>query len=129
MKTSTDHVSNTVLIAEDDDVTREMLRFIMQSAGYNVLTAADGKITLDEVVNHQPDLVLLDVMMPEVHGYSVCHKIKSDKVLNKIKVVFLTAKSFLADRRQAQSVGGDAFISKPVDPPVILETVGALLAV
>jgi CheY-like chemotaxis protein len=104
----------TVLIVDDDEPTRDFMKQLVDSLGYKVLWAADGQAAMDIAVQSQPDLMLLDVMMPEKHGYSVCHSIKTDAVLKRIKVVFLTSKAFPADRRQAQEVGADDYIAKPV---------------
>ncbi|HOW27556.1 MAG TPA: response regulator [Elusimicrobiota bacterium] len=116
-----------ILITEDDESTRDLLKHIIESAGHTVTTAADGKQGLSAVVNDQPDLVVLDVMLPEVHGYSVCHQIKSNEILKNIKVMILSAKSFPADKRQAEEVGADAFLSKPPDPSELLATIQRLL--
>lgn len=119
---------NTVLVAEDDPGTREVIRLIVEGAGYRVLEAVDGLDAMEAVFNNRPDLVLLDVRMPEMHGYAVCHRIKSDEALKNTKVVILTAKTFAADRRQAEQVGADAFLSKPLNPPLILEKIKTLLS-
>jgi CheY-like chemotaxis protein len=117
-----------VLIAEDDESTQELLRHIVSGAGFQVTTASDGQAALKAVLNIRPDLVVLDIMLPEVHGYSVCHQIKSNELLKTIKVVMLSAKSFPADRRQAEEVGADAFLSKPINPVDLIEKIRSLLA-
>jgi DNA-binding response OmpR family regulator len=117
-----------ILIAEDDDSTRELLTFIVAGAGHQVATAADGQKALEALTNSPPDLVVLDVMLPEVHGYSVCHQVKSNDGLRNVKVLMLSAKSFPADRRQAEEVGADAFMSKPVNPTELLAKISSLLS-
>lgn len=117
-----------ILIAEDDESTRELLKYIISSAGFDVSTAADGQLALNAILNAPPDLVVLDIMLPEVHGYAVCHQVKSNDALKQIKVLMLSAKSFPADRRQAQEVGADAFLSKPVNPGELIEKIKSLLA-
>lgn len=116
-----------VLIADDDESTQELLKHIVSSAGYDVATASDGQAALKAVLNIRPDLVLLDIMLPEVHGYSVCHQIKSNELLRNIKVIMLSAKSFPADRRQAQEVGADAFLSKPINPSELVDRIKSFL--
>ncbi len=118
-----------VLIAEDDESTRELLQHIVSAAGYTVTTASDGQAALKAVLNIQPDMVVLDIMLPEVHGFSVCHQIKSNDVLKNIKVLMLSAKSFPADRRQAEEVGADGFLSKPVNPSELVEKIKSLVGV
>lgn len=117
-----------ILIAEDDDSTRELLTYIISGAGHQVSSAADGQKALNAITNSPPDLVVLDVMLPEVHGYSICHQIKTNDGLKNIKVLMLSAKSFPADRRQAAEVGADAFLSKPVNPNELLEKIKSLLS-
>lgn len=117
-----------ILIAEDDDSTRELLSFIISNAGFEVLAYPDGQQALEAVRQGKPKLVVLDIMMPEMHGFSVCREIKSDPKLSGVKVLMLSAKSFAADRRQAEEVGADAFMSKPVNPEELLITIQSLLS-
>ena len=116
-----------ILVVEDDDASREFLRFVLENANHKVRVAADGQAALDAVAAEQPDLIVLDVMLPEVHGYEVCHRLKRVEQTAKIKILILSAKTFQADRHQAVSVGADDFLSKPVEPRVLLEHVSALL--
>jgi len=120
--------TTTILVADDDADTRELLTYIVLADGYDVVTAADGRDALDKVIALRPDLVLLDVMMPEIHGYAVCHAIKTDNALKDTKVVILSAKNFIADHYQAGQVGADAFLAKPVQPAKILDQIKALLS-
>jgi DNA-binding response OmpR family regulator len=117
-----------ILIAEDDESTQELLKHIISSAGFEVATASDGQEALKAILGAQPDLVILDIMLPEVHGFSICHQIKSNDILKTIKVLMLSAKAFPADRRQAEEVGADAFLSKPVNPVELVNKVKSLLA-
>lgn len=117
----------TILVVDDDPQAQEYLRDVLEKAGYRVSIAEDGRKALRMVVEQRPDLVLLDIMMPEVHGYSVCHQIKSNEATKGTKVVFLSAKSFPADRRQAEQVGADGFITKPISSQELLEALRPLL--
>ena len=117
-----------ILVVEDDESTRELLKIIMNNAGFQVAVAADGQQGLNAIKADPPDLVLLDIMLPEVHGYSVCHQVKSDPKLKHIKILMLSAKAFPADRHQAEQVGADAFMSKPVNPVELVQMVKSLLA-
>ena len=111
----------TVLIVEDDLATQDLLRQMVAGEGYHVLVAGDGKTAFEAVVQSQPDLVLMDIMMPEMHGFAVCQKIKADELLKRTKVIFLSSKSFVADRRQAEQVGADDYLAKPVTPDQLAE--------
>ncbi|MBK8575046.1 MAG: response regulator [Elusimicrobia bacterium] len=116
-----------ILVVEDDEANRDFLRFVFESAGHRVKVAADGQAALDAVAAEFPDLIVLDVMLPEVHGYEVCHRLKRVEKTSGIKILILSAKTFQADKHQALSVGADDFLSKPVEPGVLLEHVTALL--
>jgi CheY-like chemotaxis protein len=111
-----------VLIVDDDPQTQDYLKTLLDKAGYKVLLADDGESAMEMVVEHQPDLVLLDIMMPGAHGYSVCNRIKSNDITKRIKVIFLTAKSFPADKRQADQVGADGYLVKPVASEDLLKS-------
>ncbi len=116
-----------ILVVEDDETNREFLRFVLQQAGHRVRAVSDGQQALDQVAAEAPDLVVLDVMLPEVHGYEVCHRLKQSDKTAGIKILILSAKTFQADRHQALGVGADDFLSKPADPKVLVERVRRLL--
>ncbi len=116
-----------ILVVEDDEANREFIRFVLQQAGHRVRTVCDGQKALDAVAVQAPDLIVLDVMLPEVHGYEVCHRLKQSDKTAGIKILILSAKTFSADRHQALEVGADDFLSKPADPKVLVERVRLLL--
>ncbi|MBK8871500.1 MAG: response regulator [Elusimicrobia bacterium] len=116
-----------ILVVEDDEANREFIRFVLQQAGHRVRTVCDGQKALDAVAVQAPDLIVLDVMLPEVHGYEVCHRLKQSDKTAGIKILILSAKTFSADRHQALGVGADDFLSKPADPKVLVERVRLLL--
>lgn len=117
-----------ILIADDDQDIRDVLRLVFERGGYHVSTANDGRAALEQAASVGPDVVLLDIMMPETHGLAVCHQIKNSETLRKTKVVILSCKSFAADRRQAEQAGADLFVSKPVDNQDLLLRIDKLLA-
>lgn len=109
-----------ILIVEDDLNTQEFLKQVVEGAGYRVTLVGDGQAAMEAAIRTQPDLMLLDIMMPEMHGFAVCHRVKSDEALKRIKVVILSSKSFPADRRQADQAGADDYLSKPVTREALL---------
>jgi DNA-binding response OmpR family regulator len=117
-----------LLVVEDDDATRELLKHVLSGAGHEVRTADDGRKGLDEVALSAPELIVLDIMLPEVHGFSVCHSVKNNPATKGVKVLMLSAKSFAADRRQAEEAGADGFLSKPVNPNELLQAIKNLLS-
>jgi two-component system, OmpR family, alkaline phosphatase synthesis response regulator PhoP len=100
-----------ILLAEDDQFTREGLSEIFEREGYNVTTAGDGAAAIELFRESRPDMVVLDIMMPEISGYDVCRKIrKEDK---HVPVIFLSAKSEEIDKVVGLELGADDYISKP----------------
>jgi DNA-binding response OmpR family regulator len=116
-----------LLIVEDDPSTQELLQFIAQGAGYEVCVAGDGKEGLDSARSFLPAVVILDVMLPEIHGYEVCHRIKTDAALKHTKVIMLSAKAFPADRKQALEAGADLYLTKPIQPKDFLDNIQNIL--
>ncbi|MBI4395693.1 MAG: response regulator [Elusimicrobia bacterium] len=118
---------HTILVVEDDESTLRLLELYLQGAGYETLTALDGSTALELVKSAKPSLVVLDLMLPEVHGIGVCHTIKSHPDTKQIKVLVVSVKSFPADQRQAYEAGADFFMAKPVEKNDFLKAVRALL--
>lgn len=116
-----------ILVVEDDDPIRDLLCHILRGEGFDVREAEDGRRALDAVAQERPDVIVLDIMLPEVHGLSVCHEVKHSPATKDVKVLMLSAKSFVADRRQAEEAGADGFLAKPVNPGDLLRAIRNLL--
>jgi two-component system alkaline phosphatase synthesis response regulator PhoP len=116
-----------ILIADDDEDILTVMRHVFESSGYDVAVARDGRAAVEVALDFRPDVMLLDIMMPETHGLSVCRQIKTHADLSKTKVVILSCKAFPADQRQAKEVGADAFYAKPVDNQFLIDEVHRLL--
>src|SRR4051812_22579906 len=101
-----------------------LLRVNLDKAGFRVLTAANGEEGLELVAAEQPDLVILDVMMPGLDGYAICQRIRE---LSLVPVVLLTAKSEQVDKLRGFEVGADDYLTKPFSPPELLARVRAVL--
>ena len=118
---------HTILIVDDDSNVRELLRVNCAAQGLNVLTAGDGAEALRMVEQHIPELVILDVMMPEMDGWEVCKQIR-DKYQDSIKVVMLTAKDTARDKIIGKNIlKADEYLTKPFDIDELLATVHRLL--
>lgn len=102
-----------VLIADDEPNIVTSLEFLMRRAGYEVMTANNGKDALDCVGAFAPDLVLLDVMMPHMSGYEVCRKIRENPEWQGVKIIFLTAKGRDVEIAKGLGLGADAYLTKP----------------
>jgi len=116
-----------ILIMEDDDDTQGMVRFLLEYKGYTVLVAKDGKHGLEIAHNEKPDLILLDLAMPEMDGWSVAHRLKDDPATKKIPVIAVTAYTMSSDRRMALNAGCDGFIGKPMNVPEFIAEVEKFL--
>ena len=120
---------STVLIVDDNPQNVELLQAFLESLPVKIVTAVDGLDALQKVGEHQPDLVLLDIMMPQMSGFQVCRKLKSDPKTRDIQVLMVTALNELGDIEQANECGTDDFVSKPVNKIELLTRVKSLLRV
>lgn len=117
-----------VLIAEDEPNIVESLRFILGREGCEVTAVFDGKAVIDQIASLRPDLVILDVMLPKMTGFEVLKWIKSNPELTGMPVMILTAKGQEKDRKTAEDLGADAFVTKPFSNREIVERVMTLAA-
>lgn len=106
----------TVLHIDDEVALAEALRVRLSAMGYQVHTAPGGLAGLAAAQKHRPDVILLDIAMPDIDGYEVCRRLRRDPVLGHTAVIFLSANVQAEARRQATAVGGNAFIPKPYEP-------------
>ncbi|MHC4860685.1 MAG: response regulator [Planctomycetota bacterium] len=122
--------SKTILVVEDVPDERSFLTTMLEDAGFRVVEAADGTEALARIAEDRPDLVTLDITMPEKSGVAVYRKLKEDESLRDIPVIIVTGissdfKKFISSRRQVPPPEG--YVSKPVDHEEFLKTVGELL--
>jgi len=120
---------STVLIVDDNPQNVELLQAFLESLPVKIVTAVDGLDALNKVAEYTPDLILLDIMMPQMSGFQVCRRIKSDPKTRDIQVLMVTALNELGDIEQANEVGTDDFVSKPVNKIELLTRVKSLLRV
>ena len=118
----------SILVVDDQPAVRRLLRALLEMAGFEVTEAEDGAWALEAVRTQQPDLVVLDIMMPRVDGWKVLTEIREDPDLTELPVIVLTAKGQPRDRLRGWEVGCDAYIPKPFDPPECLDEVHAVLS-
>ncbi|KMQ50331.1 sensor histidine kinase [Chitinispirillum alkaliphilum] len=116
-----------ILIAEDSATQRERLKAVLQSSGYNVLAAENGKRALNIAKNNPPDIILSDIMMPEMNGYELCQRIKAEPGLKTIPVILLTALTEPQDVINGLTCGADFFITKPYSDSYLLSKVENVL--
>ena len=117
-----------VLIVDDDDDVRLLCRVNLEFVGYRIREAVDGQAALDAVAAERPDVVLLDVMLPEIDGWTVLASIKDDPATRDLPVVMLTARSLEEDQRKGWSTGAAEYITKPFSPLVLSQVLEDVLA-
>lgn len=113
-----------VLVADDDPHIREVVTFALEEAGFSPIEAEDGRQTLETVEETDPDLVILDIMMPEMDGTDVCRKLRAD---SDIPIVFLSSRDEEVDRVVGLELGGDDYVTKPFSPRELVARVKAIL--
>jgi CheY-like chemotaxis protein len=116
-----------ILIADDEEMNREVLREVLAANGYEVFEAANGNEAVERARKDAPDLILMDIRMPQVDGFAVLARLRSTQGSAAIPVVAVTAFAMQTDRKRAQEAGFDAYLSKPVDFQLLLRTVRELL--
>lgn len=112
-----------ILVVDDEENIVFALQLLLNKAGYTVETASSGKKALLQYSEFDPDVVLLDIMMPELDGYETAKRIRELDGLSKTKIIFLTAKGTIYDKMKAYENGGDDFIVKPCSNEKILEKI------
>ncbi len=115
-----------MLIVEDEPNIVESLSFVLQRAGYAVISAPDGETALGLLRRSPPGLMILDLMLPGINGFEVLKAVKSDPSLKKVPVIVLTAKGQARDRRMAEDIGVEGFVTKPFSNHELVELVGRL---
>ena len=116
-----------ILIADDNAQNRELLEALLAKIDCETEIAVDGQDTLNKVESFEPDLILLDVMMPKLNGFEVCRKLKADPVRSRIMILMVTALSELGDIERAVAAGTDDFLSKPVNSHELQKRVSNML--
>ena len=117
-----------ILVVDDEQEAVDLVAFNLKQAGFQVVTAPDGVEALGKVHKHQPDLIILDVMMPELDGLEVCKLLRRDSATAGIPILMLTAKATEVDRILGLELGADDYVTKPFSPRELVLRVRKLLA-
>ncbi|BCR05123.1 response regulator [Desulfuromonas versatilis] len=117
-----------ILIVEDEESLLKLESILLTSKGYEVTGVSNGQAALDSLAQEQPDLVLLDIMLPEIDGFEVCQRIKKNPATKHIPVIMLTAKKSREDMTRGERVGADWYITKPFKSAMVIETIQRFLA-
>jgi DNA-binding response OmpR family regulator len=116
-----------ILVADDEPDIVDTLTIRLEAAGFEVITAFDGLEALNKAREQQPDLIILDVMLPKLDGFQVSRLIKFDEKYSGTPILMLTAKTQEKDKVTGLKMGADGYITKPYDPQELLRTIRSLL--
>ena len=106
---------NKILVVEDEVNTSELLRRYFEIVGYDVVNAHTGQEAIDMALEHEPEVIILDIVLPDLDGYEVCKRLRSNEKTGKTPIVFLTTKDERSDRLEGLRLGADDYLSKPFD--------------
>ena len=120
-------MSKSILVVEDNELNMKLFHDLLEAQGYNVLQSRDGMEALKLARTHKPDLILMDIQLPEVSGLEVTKWLKEDEALRSIPVIAVTAFAMKGDEEKIREGGCEAYISKPISVVNFLETVQKFL--
>jgi CRP-like cAMP-binding protein/ActR/RegA family two-component response regulator len=116
-----------ILLIEDNDDIRNNTAEILELSNYNVITAENGKVGVEKAIEHTPDIIICDIMMPVLDGYGVLHAVHKNDAIKNTPFIFLTAKTERTDFRKGMELGADDYITKPFDGTELLNAVDSRL--
>ena len=121
-------MSKKILVIEDDPATLRLVDYSLRHEGYQVFQASNGLEGIRKAHREAPDLVILDVMLPGMDGFEICHRLRSESATAGLPILMFSAKAQEIDRGTGLRVGADDYLSKPADPSEIVNRVKSLLA-
>lgn len=128
-KKSEEHPKRAVvLIVDDEDDLLRTTRYIVKGAGYEVHTASDGEIGLKKAIELEPDLIILDLMLPKMPGEEVCRQLRKHEKMSEVPIIMLTAKNTDTDRIVGRVIGADTYMTKPFEIDKLLDEIKRLIA-
>ncbi|MBN1521145.1 MAG: response regulator [Candidatus Aureabacteria bacterium] len=121
-------MSRKILIVDDEPNIVFMLSHRLKQSGYEVVTGRDGQEALEMARKENPDIIILDLMLPKMNGYTVCGLLKRDAAFSKIPVIMLTARAQESDKKQGREAGADAYVKKPFKSEELLDIIERFLS-
>ena len=116
-------MTKTILIVEDNDLNMKLFRDLLEAHGYTTLQTKDGKQALELAQQHHPDLIIMDIQLPEISGLEVTRWIKSDDAIKDIPIIAVTAFAMKGDEQKIREGGCEAYIAKPISVVQFIDTV------
>lgn len=120
-------MSSRILAVDDVSHNLELMTYLLHASGYEVIAAETGTDALRLAGEHQPDLVVLDVQLPDIDGYEVLRRLRADPVCAHMPIIAVTAYAMVGDRDAALAAGFDGYLAKPIDPMTLAEALDAYL--
>lgn len=126
-KQETTLMNRKILVIEDDPANLRLIRYTLEKKGYEVVTAPNGLEGLRKAQKEEPDLIILDVMLPGIDGYEICHRLRAEPQTAQLLILMFSVKSQEVDKATGLKVGADDYLTKPADPSEIIRRVERLL--
>jgi len=120
-------MAKVILIVEDEAKSMKLISDLLRASGFTTIEATDGKRGVELAKARKPDLILMDIMMPVMDGYTACRYIKTDKVTSKIPVIMLTSLDYELNKELGKDMGADGYITKPFDHTKLLDVISSFL--
>ncbi len=120
-------MQKTVLIVEDNELNMKLFNDLLEASGYNTVRAVDGRTALELAKEHHPELILMDIQLPDISGIEVTKIIKMDDSLKEIPIIVVTAFALSGDKKRIREGGCDGYIAKPISVHNFLETVARFI--
>ncbi|MDY8109518.1 response regulator [Fulvimarina sp. 2208YS6-2-32] len=120
-------MAKTVMIVEDNELNMKLFRDLIEAYGYETVRTQSGLNAVELAREHRPDLILMDIQLPEISGLDVTRQLKADPELQKIPVIAVTAFAMKGDEERIREGGCEAYISKPISVPKFIETIRSFL--
>ena len=121
-------MAHTILLIEDNEQNMYLATFLLERHGYTVLQANDGRLGIDRALEAKPDLILLDIQLPTMDGYTVAKKIRENSTLEETPIVAVTSYAMPGDREKTIEAGCNGYIEKPINPDTFVEEVARFFA-
>jgi two-component system cell cycle response regulator DivK len=113
-------MTKRILVVEDQEDNRQILRDLLDNAGFEMIEADDGLQALTQAAKHRPDLILMDIQLPLLDGYEATRRLKADPELKAIPIIVVTSYALSGDEDKARAAGCDAYVAKPYSPRALL---------
>lgn len=121
-------MAKTILIVEDNDLNMKLFNDLLQAHGYGTVQTKDGRTALDLARQHKPDLILMDIQLPEISGLEITRMLKADDSLKHIPVIAVTAFAMKGDEEKIREGGCNGYIAKPISVPNFLQTIAQFMS-